>query len=82
VVFLFGQIGTDASLQACVNFGRIVASFRVKRFSFGQIGTDASLQACVNFGRIVTSFRVKRFSSSVTTISDRLGARAPEAIRA
>jgi hypothetical protein len=31
-VFLFGQIRTDASLQACVCSGRIVASFRVKRF--------------------------------------------------
>jgi hypothetical protein len=30
----------------------------------------------------VASFRVKQFFSSVTTISDRLGARAPKAIRA
>jgi hypothetical protein len=32
-VFLFGQIETDASLQACADSGRIVASLRVKRFS-------------------------------------------------
>jgi hypothetical protein len=51
-------------------------------FLFGQIRTDASLQACVYSGRIVASFRVKRFFSLVTTISDRLGARAPKAIRA
>jgi hypothetical protein len=31
-VFLFSQIETDASLQACAYSGRIVASFRVKRF--------------------------------------------------
>jgi hypothetical protein len=31
--FLFGQIGTDAMLQACVYSGRIVASRRVKRSS-------------------------------------------------
>jgi hypothetical protein len=31
-VFLFGQIGTDASLQACAYSGRIVASLRIKRF--------------------------------------------------
>jgi hypothetical protein len=30
-VFSFGQIRTDATLQACVCFGRIVASCRVKR---------------------------------------------------
>jgi hypothetical protein len=138
--FPFGQIRTDASLQACVYSGRIVALWRVKRsfpsvksgpthrsrraftpaeswprsassgfslrsnqdrriapgvrllrpsrglvprqavFLFGQIRTDASLQACVYSGRVVASFRVKRFFSSVTTISDRLGARAPKAI--
>jgi hypothetical protein len=105
-VFLFGQIRTDASLQACAYSGRIVASLRVKRFSssvksgpthrsrcaltpaeswprprqavflFGQVRTDASLQACAYSGRIVASLRVKRFSSSVKSISDRLGARA------
>jgi hypothetical protein len=31
--FLFGQLETDASLQACAYFGRIVALPRVKRFS-------------------------------------------------
>jgi hypothetical protein len=31
-VFLFGQLETDASLQACAYFGRIVALPRVKRF--------------------------------------------------
>jgi hypothetical protein len=51
-------------------------------FLFGQIRTDASLQACVYSGRIVASHRVKRSFSSVTTISDRLGPRAPKAIRA
>jgi hypothetical protein len=45
-------------------------------FLFGQIRTDASLQACAYSGRIVASSRVKRSFSSVTTISDRLGARA------
>jgi hypothetical protein len=35
-VFFFGQIRTDASLQACVYSGRIVASFRVKR-SFSSV---------------------------------------------
>jgi hypothetical protein len=49
---------------------------------FGQLETDASHQACAYFGRIVALYRVKRFFSSVTTISDRLGARAPKAIRA
>jgi hypothetical protein len=137
--FLFGQIRTDASLQACAYSGRIVASFRVKRsfssvksgpthrsrhaltpaeswprsassglslrsnqdrriapgvrllrpnrglvprqavFLFGQIRTDASLQACAYSGRIVASCRVTRSFSSVTTISDRLGARASKA---
>jgi hypothetical protein len=51
-------------------------------FLFGQLETDASLQACVFFGRIVALPRVKRVFSSVTTISDRLGVRAPKAIRA
>jgi hypothetical protein len=51
-------------------------------FLFGQIKTDASLQACAYSGRIVASLRVKRFFSSAPTISDRLGARAPKAIRA
>jgi hypothetical protein len=31
-VFSFGQVETDASLQACAYSGRIVASLRVKRF--------------------------------------------------
>jgi hypothetical protein len=31
-VFIFGQLETDASLQACAYFGRIVALPRVKRF--------------------------------------------------
>jgi hypothetical protein len=36
VLFPFGQIETDASLQACFYSGRIVASLRVKRvFLFG-----------------------------------------------
>jgi hypothetical protein len=46
---------------------------------FGQIATDAILQACAYSGPIVASHRIKRFVSSVTTISDRLGARAPQA---
>jgi hypothetical protein len=51
-------------------------------FSFGQIRTDAALRACVYSGRIVASCRVKRAFPSITTISDRLGSRAPKAIRA
>jgi hypothetical protein len=140
--FPFGQIRTDAALQACVHSDRLVPSCRVKRafpsvksgptqrsrraftpadswpratssglflrsnqdrrsapgvrslrptrglvprqagFSFGQIRTDAALQACVHSGRLVASCRVKRAFPLVTTISDRLGARAPKAIRA
>jgi hypothetical protein len=49
---------------------------------FGPIVTDASLQACAYSGPIVASHRVKRFVSSVKTISDGLGARAPKANRA
>jgi hypothetical protein len=142
VLFSFGRIKTDASLQACAYSGPIVASHRVKRFVssvksgpthrsrraltpaqswprsassglslrsnrdrrnapgvrllrpnrglaqrravclFGQIATDATLQACAYSGPIVASLRVERFVSSVTTISDRLGARAPQAIHA
>jgi hypothetical protein len=138
----FGQIRTDAALQACDSSGRILASCRVKRasslvksgptqrsgraftpaeswpraassgfslrsnqdrhsapgvrllrpnrglmprqagFLFGQIRTDAALRACVYSGRIVASCHVKRIFPSVTTISDRLGSRAPNAIRA
>jgi hypothetical protein len=82
-IFLFGQLETDASLQACAYFGRIVALPRVKRvFLFGQLETDASLQACAYFGQVVALPRVKRVFSSVTTLSDRLGVRAPKAIRA
>jgi hypothetical protein len=51
-------------------------------FFFSEIRTDAMLQACVCSGRIVASCRVKRSFPSVTTISDRLGPRAPKAIRA
>jgi hypothetical protein len=51
-------------------------------FAFGQIRTDATLQACVHSDRLVASCRIKRAFPSVTTISDRLGARAPKAIRA
>jgi hypothetical protein len=140
--FPFGETRTDASLWACVDSGRIVASHRIKRafpsvksgptqrsrrafapaeswprtassglflwsnqdrriapgvrllrpnrglaprqagFFFSQIRTDATLQACVYSSRIVASCRVKRSFPSVTTISDRLGLRAPKAIRA
>jgi hypothetical protein len=51
-------------------------------FIFGQIKTDATLQACAYSGQIGASYRVKRTSSSVTTISDRLGSGAPNAVRA
>jgi uncharacterized protein YjeT (DUF2065 family) len=141
-VCIFGQIETDASLQACTYSGPIVAPHRVKRFVssvksrpthrsrraltsaqswprtassglffrsnrdrriapsvhllrpncgpaprqavciFGQIETGASLQACTYFGPILAPHRVKRFASSVMTLSDRLGARAPKVIRA
>jgi hypothetical protein len=49
-------------------------------FFFGQLETDATLQACAYFGRIMALPRFKRFFLSVTTISDRLGVRAPKAI--
>jgi hypothetical protein len=49
VLFPFGQIETDALLQASAYSGRTVALLRVKQifFLFGQIETDASLEACV-----------------------------------
>jgi hypothetical protein len=139
---IFGQIGTDATLQACAHSGRIVALRRVKRtsssvksgptphsrraltkaksgpyaassglhlrskrdrhhapvvrllrpsrglmphqadFIFGQIETDATLQVCAYSGQIGVVHRIKRTSSSVTTISDRLGSGALNAVRA
>jgi hypothetical protein len=51
-------------------------------FIFGQIRTDATLQACAYSGQIGASCHVKRISSSVTTISDRLGSGAPNVVRA
>jgi hypothetical protein len=51
-------------------------------FIFGQIGTDATLQACVYSGQIGALRRIKRTSPSVTTISDRLGSGALNAVRA
>jgi hypothetical protein len=140
--FIFGQVRTDATLQACACSGQIVALCRIKRSSssvksgptprsrrvltqaksgpyaassglhlrsnqdrrhtpgvrllrsnrglmphqadliFGQIRTDAMLQACAYSGQIGALCRVKRTSSSVTTISDRLGSGAPNAVRA
>jgi hypothetical protein len=51
-------------------------------FIFGQIRTDATLQACAYSGQIGALCRIKRTSSSVTTISDRLGSGALNAVRA
>jgi hypothetical protein len=108
-VCLFGQIATDATLQACAYSGPIVASLRVERFvsSVKSRPTQRSRRALTpaqswprsassglslrsNHDRrnapgvrllrpSVASLRVERFVSSVTTISDRLGARAPQA---
>jgi hypothetical protein len=51
-------------------------------FSFGQIGTDATLQACAYSGQIVALRRIKWTLPSVTMISDGLGSRALNAVRA
>jgi hypothetical protein len=51
-------------------------------FIFGQIETDATLQVCAYSGQIGVVHRIKRTSSSVTTISDRLGSGALNAVRA
>jgi hypothetical protein len=51
-------------------------------FIFGQIETDAMLQACAYSGQIGVLRRIKQTSSSVTTISDRLGSGALNAVRA
>jgi hypothetical protein len=44
--FLFGQIGTDATLQACVYSGQIVASRRVKRTSSSGMMISDRLGSC------------------------------------
>jgi hypothetical protein len=110
--FIFGQVRTDVTLEACVFLGQNGALCRVKRtsslvkleptlrsrralaqaksclmphqadFIFGQIRTDAMLQACAYSGQIGALCRVKRTSCSVTTISDRLGSGAPNAVSA
>jgi hypothetical protein len=51
-------------------------------FTFGQIGTDATLRACSYSGQIGALHRIKRTSPSATMISDSLGSRALEAVRA
>jgi hypothetical protein len=51
-------------------------------FIFGQIVTDATLQSCAYLGQIEALCRIKRTSPSVTTISDRLGSGALNAVRA
>jgi hypothetical protein len=54
--FTFGQIGIDATLQACAYSGQIGASTPHQAdFTFGQIGTDATLQACAYSGQIGAS---------------------------
>jgi hypothetical protein len=80
--FLFGQLETDASLQACAYFGRIVALPRFKRFSLRST-RDRRIAPGVrllwpNHG----PSPLQAVFSSVTTISDRLGVCAPKAIRA
>jgi hypothetical protein len=50
------RIGTDATLQACVFSGRIVALRPHQAgFIFGQIGIDTTLQACAYSGQIGAS---------------------------
>jgi hypothetical protein len=110
--FIFGQIRTDATLQAYAYSGQIGALCRIKRTSSSvksgptprsrraltqaksgpyaassglhlrQIRTDATLQACAYSGQIGAFRRSKRTSPSVTTISDRLGSGALNAVRA
>jgi hypothetical protein len=80
--FLFGQLETDASLQACAYFGRIVALLRVKRFSLRST-RDRRIAPGVRLLRPNRGPAPRQaVFSSVTTISDRLGVRAPKAIRA
>jgi hypothetical protein len=78
--FLFGQLETDASLQACAHFGRIMALPHFKRFSFRST-RDRRIAPGVrplrpNHG----PSPLQAVFFSVTTISDRLGVRAPKAI--
>jgi hypothetical protein len=81
-VFHFGQLETDASLQACAYFGRIVALPRVKRFSLRST-RDRRIAPGVRLLRPNCGPAPRQaVFSSVTTISDRLGVRAPKAIRA
>jgi hypothetical protein len=79
---LFGQLETDASLQACAYFGRIMALPRFERLSLRST-RDRRIAPGVrllrpNHGRAP----LQAVFSSITTISDRLGVRAPKAIRA
>jgi hypothetical protein len=53
-----------------------------ENFIFSQIGTDATLQVCAYSGQVGALRRIKRTSPSVTTISDRLGSGALNAVRA
>jgi hypothetical protein len=54
--FIFGQIGTDATLQVCAYSGQVGASTPHQAdFIFGQIGTDAMLQACAYSGQVGAS---------------------------
>jgi hypothetical protein len=85
---LFGQLTTDASLQACACFGRIMALSRFERFFLRSTRDRRS----THDRRIAPGVRLLRPNhgpaprqavfSSVTPISDRLGVRAPKAIRA
>jgi hypothetical protein len=83
-----GQLTTDASLQACAYFGRIMALTRFKRFSLRSTRDRRS----THDRRIAPGVRLLRPNhgpdplqavfSSVTPISDRIGVRAPKASRA
>jgi hypothetical protein len=112
-VFIFGQVRTDATLQACACSDQIGASCRVKRTSSSvksgptqhsrRAFTRAESWPLCRVKRASSSVksgptqrsrraftqaeswplcRIKRTFPSVTTISDRLGSCAPNAIRA
>jgi hypothetical protein len=79
---IFGQLETDASLQACAYFGRIMALPRFERFSLRST-RDRRIAPGVRLLRPNHGpAPLRAVLSSVTTISDRLGVRAPKAIRA
>jgi hypothetical protein len=73
---LFGQLETDASLQACAYFGRIMALPRFERFSLRST-RDRRIAPGVRLPRPNHGpAPLQAVLSSITTISDRLGVRA------